>query len=80
MDEKKLMISLALGVVIGLFIMSLMLFFIVIPKENESALNMLIGAVIAAFSGIIGYYFGSSKGSAEKTAAIISAGEAAKAL
>jgi hypothetical protein len=36
--------------------------------NKEAAFNLLIGAVIANVTTVIGYYFGSSSGSAQKTA------------
>src|SRR5215472_14280320 len=36
--------------------------------EMKDAFNLLIGAVIANVTTVIGYYFGSSSGSAQKTA------------
>jgi len=36
--------------------------------NKDAAFNLLIGAVIANVTTVIGYYFGSSSGSAHKTA------------
>ena len=55
---------------IGIF--SLVLFaaglFITWKYDKETAFNLLIGAVITNATTVIGYYFGSSSGSAQKTA------------
>jgi len=40
--------------------------------NKEAAFNLLIGAVISNATTVIGYYFGSSSGSAQKTAMIAS--------
>lgn len=38
-----------------------------IPKESQRLFDMGFGAVVAAFTQVIGYYFGSSMGSKQKT-------------
>ena len=38
-----------------------------IPKESQRVFDMGVGAVVAAFTQVIGYYFGSSQGSKQKT-------------
>ena len=38
-----------------------------IPEESQRLFDMGFGAVVAAFTQVIGYYFGSSMGSKEKT-------------
>jgi hypothetical protein len=50
-------------IVIGFF---LMLYFLVKENIYESTINLAIGALIAAFGTIVGYFYGSSKGSADK--------------
>ena len=42
--------------------------FIDIPEENQRMFDMAFGAVVSAFMSVISYYFGSSKGSKDKTA------------
>ena len=37
------------------------------PKESQRLFDMGFGAVVAAFTQVIGYYFGSSQGSKQKT-------------
>lgn len=36
--------------------------------KSDTALNLMIGAIISNATTVIGYYFGSSSGSAQKTA------------
>jgi len=36
--------------------------------KNDTAFNLMIGAVISNVTTVVGYYFGSSSGSAQKTA------------
>ena len=38
-----------------------------ISEINREPVMMMIGALIAAFSGLMGFFFGSSAGSARKT-------------
>ena len=50
-------------ITVGFFTVMIML---IISGKNEGTLNLLIGAVITAFATVVGYFFGSSKGSSEK--------------
>jgi hypothetical protein len=43
------------------------LIFVEVPQVNKDLLNIAIGAEIAAFTMIVSYFYGSSKGSADKT-------------
>jgi hypothetical protein len=53
---------LALAIVLGSFLFGFMLFFVTIPPENKTALDMITGAVIIALPAtVISYYFGDSK-------------------
>lgn len=38
-----------------------------IPEDNQRLFDMAFGAVVAAFTQVIGYYFGSSLGSKQKS-------------
>ena len=46
-----------------------------IPEESQRLFDMGFGAVVAAFTQVIGYYFGSSMGSKQKTNLINGNGE-----
>lgn len=46
------------------------LFFIEPPSGGRESLLVLIGALAAAFGAVVQYWFGSSSGSADKTAAL----------
>jgi uncharacterized membrane protein YqiK len=59
--------------VLGLFI------FRAVPEGNSQALSITLGAFTGAFMTVVNYFFGSSKGSAEKTEAMITATSPAKA-
>lgn len=60
--------ALAVLVTVGLF--SIIGFMLVwpIPDTGHDALLILVGALAAGWTGILGYYFGSSSGSAAKSA------------
>lgn len=52
-------------IVLGFFIT---LGFLIASGKYESTLQLVIGSLIAAFGTVVGYFYGSSKGSADKTA------------
>jgi hypothetical protein len=43
-------------------------------SKNDTALNLMIGAIISNATTVIGYYFGSSSGSSHKTALLATKG------
>lgn len=53
-------------IAVGFFILLYLLIYQSIPTTNNDTLNLVIGGLLGAFSTIVGYFFGSSKGSAEK--------------
>ena len=56
-------------VVIGFFGSFAMLMYKpdVFTEVNKDALMLMIGALVSAFAGLMGFFFGSSAGSARKT-------------
>ena len=38
-----------------------------IPPENKELLTLAIGSLLSSFTLVVGYYYGSSRGSADKT-------------
>ena len=54
-------------IVIGFFALIYILTRVEVPKENIQPLNLTLGALIGSFTGVVQYFFGSSKGSADKT-------------
>jgi hypothetical protein len=54
-------------IVIGFFLLLYMLINNEIPVANSEVLNLVIGALIGSFATVVGYFYGSSKGSSEKT-------------
>ena len=53
-------------VAVGLYWVTYLLIMKAAPEANKDALLIVLGVMAAAFSNVIGYFFGSSKGSAEK--------------
>lgn len=43
------------------------LIFMISKNKYESEVNMIVGALIGAFITIVSYFYGSSKGSSDKT-------------
>lgn len=58
---------LAWTIVVGFFVLIGMLMFVDLPKASIGPVNQLFGFLGAGFIGVTGYFFGSSKGSADKT-------------
>ncbi len=54
-------------VVIGFFALIYLVFLYEVPSPNKEIGLMVIGALVANFNSIINYFFGSSKGSSDKT-------------
>jgi heme O synthase-like polyprenyltransferase len=53
-------------VVAGFFILLMALVYTPIPDKNNDLLSLVVGALIGSFATVVGYFFGSSKGSADK--------------
>ena len=58
---------LAYGITGGFFTLLVLLIFRPIPVSNQELLYVLLGALATSQAAIVGYYFGSSAGSAQKT-------------
>ena len=73
MKQAKDIFQYILGtlITIGFFILLLSLVYSTIPTENKDLLNLVVGSLIGSFSTIVGYYFGSSKGSADKNELLV---------
>jgi uncharacterized membrane protein len=58
----------ALGalIVIGFFGLLSILVYKGVPEVNKDILNIVVGALIGSFTSIVGYFYGSSKGSSDK--------------
>lgn len=64
---KEIYMYVLAGFIVGcVFALLYFLVFNAIPQENKDILNIVIGAILGAFVTVISYFFGSSKGSADK--------------
>ena len=55
----------ALGSLISLGFFATLIY-LIYTKTEATTINLALGALIAAFINIVGYFFGSSKGSSDK--------------
>ena len=69
---------LATVITIGFFGLIAALIEMMIPARNEPVVYALVGALGAGFNQVLSYYFGSSKGSADKTQGLINAVQSKK--
>ena len=58
---------LGLFVVLGVFGLVLLLYFVKVPQENATTINQVLGIVVGFAAAVVGYEFGSSRGSEDKT-------------
>jgi hypothetical protein len=69
--DDMISVILVLAAVLITALMILGLFFVNIPENNKDMVNIIVGVVIGgAFQTLYNWRFGSSKGSADKTAAM----------
>lgn len=59
--------NLAYGISAGFFSILIAMLFFEVPATSRDILNVMLGTLGAGFSGVLGFYFGSSAGSAKKT-------------
>ena len=64
--SKRFVYYLSIGVVGFVFIMICALFFIEIPEDNKTLIDMVFGIVIGGYTSVMAFFFGSSKGSKDK--------------
>ena len=65
----------ALGTVIVVGVIVLITLVMIYRPEMKDVINLSIGALLAAFGTVIGYFFGSSKGSADKNDLLVKNGK-----
>ncbi len=54
-------------IVAGFFLLLYLLVYQGVPEINKDILNIVVGALIGMAGNVVNYFFGSSKGSADKT-------------
>ena len=62
--------TLAAVVVLGFFALTVTMILTEIPDKSQNVAYMLLGGLVTGFSMVLSYFFGSSAGSAQKTAQI----------
>lgn len=69
MKKTRDIYMLVLGALIvsGFFALLYILIYAGIPEQNKEILNIVVGALIGSFTSVVGYFFGSSLGSKDKT-------------
>ena len=65
--NKIAMYILGVLIVVGFFALLVLLLFKPIPENNSEVLYLAIGSLLSSFSMVVGYFYGSSAGSAQKT-------------
>lgn len=68
LSDHWLMPWLSLGVVILTVAFGVVLLTVTIPDKNESLANVFVGALLSGWTLVLQYWFGSSRGSAQKSA------------
>lgn len=53
-------------IVAGFFLLLYLLVYQAVPELNKDILNIVVGALIGMAGNVVNYFFGSSKGSADK--------------
>ena len=66
---------LAWTIVVGFFLLLVFLLYVTVPADQNGVVFMLFGALATGFGQVLQYFFGSSKGSADKAATIAAAME-----
>ena len=69
--SNKFMYSLATLVVVAFIADIFILIYVPLPASSEKIVYMLTGGLAAEFGSIMRYFFGSSKGSSDKTAMMV---------
>ena len=59
-------------VILSLVAVCVQLIFHAVPPESKDALNIALGALVVMASSVVGYFYGSSKSSADKTEIMMS--------
>jgi hypothetical protein len=69
--SNRFMYGLAGLIVVGFFGVIAALFFKAIPEASQDVAYIIIGGLVAQFGQVVTYFFGSSKGSSDKTAMLM---------
>lgn len=64
--KDKFQYGLGAVIVLGFFVLLAGLLFVAVPAQNEKAFDIMLGILSMGVGSVIGYFYGSSKGSSEK--------------
>jgi drug/metabolite transporter (DMT)-like permease len=64
--KETFMYALGAIIIAGFFLLLYKLIGTEIPEGNKDTLSLVIGALLAAFTSVVAYFYGSSKGSSDK--------------
>lgn len=67
MKNNAFMYALGAVIAVGFFVLLYFIVFIEIPTSNKDIVNIVVGALVGAFAMVVSFFFGSSKGSMDKT-------------
>jgi hypothetical protein len=65
--EKRFIVVMAVGILVIVFLLVAALVFVPIPASGEEAAKYVLAYLLGVGNSIVGYFWGSSKGSADKT-------------
>jgi len=67
--KPKEIFQYALGalIVVAILVLIYVVFRVALPNANKDVALLVIGALVAKFGDVVNYFYGSSKGSADKT-------------
>ncbi len=68
--KDAMMMALAIIIVLGVLGTVIVLMKYQVPTENKDALYLVLGTLVGSFTTVVSYFFGSSKGSADKAQTI----------
>ena len=66
-NEKMMPSFLVMAITAGFLLVTILLFFRIIPTESKDVATLILGALTAKFGDVVAYHFNSSAGSAKKT-------------
>ena len=69
--EKLYMAFIAIVVIGATFYLGYVLLTKQIPEANKDIVNVALGVILGLSVTVVGYYFGSSKSSSDKTSALV---------
>jgi len=73
MKKAKDIFMYALGAIVVIGVLSLITLVILYRPEMNDVINISVGALLAAFGSVVGYFYGSSKGSSDKNQLLLGA-------